>query len=104
MSVGEFNQPMPFVFTQLTRHFEMFDKIRIVKCLDPANQLLTFFLLDPRHCLHLWVDAQWKGRGICAQNAVLDRDLVGWQPLARPFDDFHLVGQQCLQLAGVIIG
>ena len=46
--------------------------------------VVCLLLLDPRNALLLRVDAQGVARGARRKDAVLDRELILWQPLAGP--------------------
>lgn len=61
---------------------------------------LGLLLLDPRDGLLLRVDAERVARRARGEDAVLDRELVLWQALARPLGRLHLRRQQLLELEG----
>mmetsp|Transcript_30797 Transcript_30797/g.69452 ORF Transcript_30797/g.69452 Transcript_30797/m.69452 type:complete len:525 (+) Transcript_30797:2873-4447(+) len=86
---------------EVDRHLEMLQEVAVVESFDSSHQVLPFLLLDPGHGLHLGIDTQRKRRSSCAQDPVLDGEVVGRQSLRSPLDDLHIRGEQVLQGEGV---
>jgi hypothetical protein len=89
--------------SEVDAHFQVLQKVAIVKRLDSPGEIFALLFLDPRHGLHLRVNTEWKRRGLRAKYTVLHRKLVGWQSLARPFDDFDFIREKHLQIDGVVL-
>ena len=77
---------------------ELLQKVGVVEGLHLAFELLALALLDPRHRLHLGIDAQREAGGAGGEDTVLHRELVRGEPVGRPLASLHVAREQRLEL------
>ena len=79
--------------TVLDRHFQMLEKVTVVKSQD-FQVVLLLALLDPFQGLLLRIDAVGRAARLRGQYPILYRQLIRRQTFTRPFGDFHVARQQ----------
>ena len=81
----------------LHRQLELLQEVGVVERLYLALEILPLTSLDPIHSLHLRIDAKREPARSRGQDAVLHRQLVGWQTVRSPLPSLHLARQDILE-------
>lgn len=71
---------------------------KFVQNLPYLQVVLLFLFLDPIECLLLWINTKRIPASLGSENTILNRQFIRGETLRCPSTDFHIVGEECVQL------